>query len=37
MTPDQYLQTILAKYSTANGSALQASAIANELAPYIQE
>ena len=37
MTPDQYLQTILAKYSTANGSALQASAIAKELAPYIQE
>lgn len=37
MTVDEYLKTVLAKYSTANGSALQASAIANELAQYIQE
>lgn len=37
MMADEYLKTVLAKYSTANGSALQASAIANELAPYIRE
>lgn len=35
--PDQYLKTVLARYSTANGSAQQVSAIANELAPYIRE
>lgn len=37
MTPDEYLKTILAKYSIANGSALQATNIAHDLVPYIQE
>ncbi|MFM8834014.1 MAG: nucleotidyltransferase [Cytophagales bacterium] len=37
MTADQYLRTVLAKYSTANGAAQHAAAIANELAPYIRE
>ena len=34
MTPDEYLKTILAKYSIANGSALQATNIAHDLVPY---
>ena len=36
MTPDEYLKTVLTKYTTANGSALQATNIANSLAPCLK-
>lgn len=37
MTPDEYLKTVLTKYTIANGSALQATDIAYDLVPYIKD
>ena len=34
MIPDEYLKTVLMKYGMANGSILQATDIAYDLAPY---